>query len=70
MALNIEAAMELRGVTLTRLAKRMKVAVSTCHAMIHGNPTVDTLEKIATALRCDVVELFDRPTRLKRQNSK
>lgn len=66
MALNIQAAMELRGVTLTRLAKRMKVAVSTCHAMIHGNPTVDTLEKIAMALRCDVAELFDQPVRRKK----
>lgn len=65
MALNIQAAMDMRGITLSKLARRMKIAVSTCHAMVNGNPTVDTLEKIAAALRCDVVELFDWPSHLR-----
>lgn len=62
MALNIQAAMDLRGVTLSKLAKRMGIAVSTAHQFVHGNPTVQSLEEVAKALRCDVAELFDRPS--------
>lgn len=61
MALNIQAAMDLRGVTLSKLAKRMGIAVSTCHAIVHGNPVLSSLEAVAKALHCDVAELFDRP---------
>ena len=28
---------------------------------INGNPSVEVLERIATAIGCDVSELFDRP---------
>lgn len=61
MALNIKAAIELRGKTMTWVAKRMQVKLPTLSEMISGNPTVDTLERIADALHCDVAELFDRP---------
>ena len=61
MALNIKAAIELRGKTMTWVARRMQVKLPTLSEMISGNPTVDTLERIADALHCDVAELFDRP---------
>ena len=61
MALNIKAAIALRGHTMAWVAKRMKVKLPTLSEMVSGNPTVDTLERIAAALHCDVAELFDRP---------
>lgn len=61
MALNIKAAIAMRGLTATQVAKRMGVSVSTLSAMINGHPTLSSLERIAEALRCDVAELFDRP---------
>ena len=61
MALNIKAAIALRGKTMAWVAKRMGVKLPTLSEMVSGNPTVDTLERIAAALHCDVAELFDRP---------
>lgn len=61
MALNIKAAISLRGKTMAWVAKRMGVKLPTLSEMVSGNPTVDTLERIADALHCDVAELFDRP---------
>ena len=43
------------------VADRMQVKLPTLSEMVSGNPTVDTLERIAAALHCDVAELFDRP---------
>ena len=61
MALNIKAAISLRGKTMAWVAKKMGVKLPTLSEMVSGNPTVDTLERIAAALHCDVAELFDRP---------
>ena len=43
------------------VARQMGVKLPTLSEMISGNPTVDTLERIAAALHCDVAELFDKP---------
>lgn len=61
MALNIKAAMELRGRTSAWLAKKMGVTEATVSGMINGNPTYETMVRIASVLHCDVAELFDRP---------
>lgn len=61
MALNIKAAISLRGKTMAWVAKKMGVKLPTLSEMVSGNPTVDTLERIAATLHCDVAELFDRP---------
>ena len=61
MALNIKSAIAVRAKTMAWVAKRMGVKLPTLSEMISGNPTVDTLERIAAALHCDVAELFDRP---------
>ena len=53
--------MELRGKTMTWVARRMQVKLPTLSEMISGNPTVETLQRIADALHCDIAELFDRP---------
>ena len=61
MALNIKGAIALRGKTMAWVARRMGVKLPTLSEMVSGNPTYDTLERIAQALHCDVAELFDRP---------
>ena len=61
MALNIKAAMKLRGVTATQVAQRMGISMSTLSAIVNGNPVLSSLEGVAKALHCDVAELFDRP---------
>ena len=61
MALNIKSAIAARGKTMAWVAKKMGVKLPTLSEMVSGNPTVETLERIAVALHCDVAELFDRP---------
>ena len=61
MSLNIKAAMELRGKKMAWVAKKMGVKLPTLSEQVNGNPTVQTLERIAAVLHCDVAELFDRP---------
>ena len=61
MALNIKGAIALRGKTMAWVAQKMGVTLPTLSEMVSGNPTYDTLTRIAAALRCDVAELFDRP---------
>lgn len=61
MALNIKSAISSRGKTMAWVAKKMGVKLPTLSEMVSGNPTVETLERIAATLHCDVAELFDRP---------
>ena len=61
MSLNIKAAIAMRGKTMAWVAKKMGIKLPTLSEMVSGIPTVDTLERIAQALHCDVAELFDRP---------
>lgn len=61
MALNIKAAIALRGLTATKVAKRMGITMPTMSAIMNGNPTLQSMENVARALGCDVAELFERP---------
>ena len=54
--------MALRGRTPTWVARKMKIKLPTLSEMIHGNPTVSSLQRIADVLHCDIAELFDPPT--------
>lgn len=61
MGLNIKSAIRKQGLTSKELADRLGISKVTLSYQINGNPTIETLEKIATALNVDVVELFDAP---------
>ena len=61
MSLNIKAAIALRGKNMAWVASKLGVKLPTLSEQVNGNPTVQTLERIATVLHCDVAELFDRP---------
>ena len=59
MALNIKQAMKKRGLLAKEVAARMGVSDAALAQHVNGNPSVATLQKIATAIGCDVAELFD-----------
>ena len=59
--LNVIGAIEMRGKKLTWVSQKMGVKLPTLSEMVHGNPTVDTLQRIADVLHCDIAELFDKP---------
>lgn len=62
MALNIKKAIATKGYTSKEIAGMLQISTVSFSKMINGNPTVDTLEKIANAIGCDISDLFDRPS--------
>lgn len=61
MALNIKSAIKGRGLEVREVAARMGITPTGLSNHINGNPTVEVLKRIASAIGCDVAELFDRP---------
>lgn len=48
-----------KGYTVTSLAEKLGMTQVSLSRIINGNPTVETLEKIANALDVDVRDLFN-----------
>lgn len=59
MALNIKKEMQKRGLSGKDVAARMGISDVALSQHINGNPSVAVLERIAKAIGCDVVELFE-----------
>lgn len=59
--LRIKEICKEKSMTLKELAKRMGITYQTLFDIMNGNPTLDTLNKIAFALRVNITELFDTP---------
>lgn len=47
-----------KGITVSQLAEKMGIKQESLSRAINGNPTLETLEKIANALGVDITELF------------
>ena len=58
MDLRIKEICKEKGVTITGLAERMNVKIESLSRSINGNPTLETLEKVANALAVPMIELF------------
>ena len=69
MALNIKRAIKEHGLKVKQVADKMGITPTALSQQINGklykgrrvdsNPSVDVLTRIANAIGCDVVELFD-----------
>lgn len=60
MELRIKELIKEKGTTIQNIADLIGVNRVTLSNSINGNPTLETLEKIANALDVPVTELFDR----------
>lgn len=60
--LRIKEILKEKGVTQTELADKIGITQVGLNRMINGNPTAETLLKIAEALDVDIRELFE-PTK-------
>lgn len=60
MALNIKQAIKSYGLTSKEVAERAGMTAVNLSYHINGNPSVEILNRIAAAIGCDVVELFDQ----------
>jgi len=59
MNLRVKEICKSKGITIGDLAEKMPMARESLSRAINGNPTLDTLEKIAQALEVPVSNLFD-----------
>ena len=64
MEYRIKELLKDRGLTLSELSEQigMKSANLSVALGEKGNPTITTLERIASALNVPITELFDQPT--------
>ncbi len=58
MELRIKDIIKEKGYTIKSLSEKMNINRVNLSNMINGNPTVETLEKIAIALDVPITELF------------
>ncbi|MGC6429844.1 MAG: helix-turn-helix domain-containing protein [Jejuia sp.] len=56
--LNIKEVIKENGYSVTSLAEKLEMTQVSLSRIINGNPTVETLEKIANALDVDVKDFF------------
>jgi DNA-binding Xre family transcriptional regulator len=61
MELRIKEIIKSKGLTMQEFADTLGIARVNLTKTINGNPTKDTLEKIAGALGVPVTDLFERP---------
>lgn len=59
MSLRVKEVCKEKGVTVTYLAELLGIKQESLSRAINGNPTLDTLQKIATALNVPVSALFE-----------
>ena len=58
MKLSVKEVCKEKGLTIQDLADKMEMKRESLSRAINGNPTLETLEKIASALEGDITELF------------
>lgn len=59
--LRIKELIKAKGLTAKELSAIIGISESALSLAVNGNPTVETLQKIATALGVSVSELFEPP---------
>jgi transcriptional regulator with XRE-family HTH domain len=64
MNLRVKEICKAKNITIGELADKMNMARESLSRAINGNPTLDTLEKIAAALNVNVSELFQSGSEL------
>ena len=61
MNLKVKEICRDKGLTITLLAEKLNIKQESLSRAINGNPTLETLERIASALNVPVAELFEKP---------
>lgn len=64
MELRVKEITKEKGITMGDLAEKMGVVRESLSRAINGNPTLETLNKIAIALEVSISELFDDKTQV------
>lgn len=59
---NVKKVLKKKGLTSGEVAKRMGITPESLSRSINGNPSLETLTKIAAAIGCDIADLFEGRT--------
>lgn len=57
--MDIKRAIKVNGLTVKEVAERMGITPVGLSQHINGNPSVEVLERIATAIGCNVRDFFE-----------
>ena len=70
MTIRIKELLKEKGISQKDLADKLGITVVGMSKILNGNPKIDTLEKIASALNVEIWELFiDEATIVKRSST-
>jgi len=61
MELRVKEICKEKGLLMEDLATKLGITRTTLTRNLNGNPTIDTLEKVASALDVKLIELFELP---------
>ncbi|MDC2747232.1 helix-turn-helix transcriptional regulator [Bacteroides ovatus] len=61
MELRVKEITKSKGLTMQQLSEKLGVTRDTLTRNVNGNPTIETLSKIATALEVPIWQLFASP---------
>jgi transcriptional regulator with XRE-family HTH domain len=61
MKIRVKEVCKGKGLLMEELAEKLGITPNTLTRNINGNPTIETLERIAEALDVPIMELFEKP---------
>jgi len=61
MRLKVKEVCKQKGLTVTKLAEKLNIKQESLSRAINGNPTLDTMQKIASALGVPISDILDEP---------
>jgi len=59
--INIDVILKEKRLSKTEVAKRMELSRESLYRILSGNPTLDNITKLASALEVSVCDLFEKP---------
>ena len=60
MSLKVKEVCKQKGLTVTQLAEKLNIKQESLSRAINGNPTLETMQKISSALGVPITELFEK----------
>lgn len=63
MELQIKELLKVKGINQKTLAEKLEISPIGLNKIINGNPTLETLKKIANVLNVEVKDLFTAPVK-------
>ena len=60
---NLDVVLKRKGISKTELAEMLGISTTALYSYISGNPTMDSIQRVADVLQIPIFELFSISTR-------